>query len=620
MKQFLSRAKQTRRTGHYDFASPTKWQVGPEVWLGVLTLLGVGVIMWRLWYLQVLSGADIEQEAIRSRVRIVRKIAPRGDMLDRNGRLLAVNRPRFVVSLQPSACPEGDAWIDRTARLLEVDRKRVMDAAGPAARRRWNAESIPVLSGATPEVVARVEENRAVMPWLSVDTRPVRYYPLGKTGSHVLGRLGQADDKDLHAWQENVRPGDAVGKSGLELEYQTLLAGTAGGVAVEVDVAGRQRRRLREIPPSPGATLHLTLDRRLMEIADKAFGQRRGAVAAVDPRNGEVLVLASFPRYDSNLFAGPIDSRTWRQLVNDPSHPLHNRSIGSKYPPGSTFKLISAAATLEYGTSSIYTTYHCPGYMMLGKRKARCHKTHGTVDLVHSLSWSCDVYYYRNSLKFGIDRLAAMAHRFGLGHRSGIDLPGELRGTIPDSAWKKQRYRVPWFPGDTINASIGQGFVQTTPLQMALATAAVANNGVLMKPHLVRYAKDPVNGKRLYVAKPEVLSDLKLKPSTIHAIQKGLAEAVDGKGGTAAIARLPGLTVGAKTGTAEDPPRPLPNAWFVAYAPREDPQIAICVLVEQGRHGGSDAGPVARKMLIEMFRSRLPETVSDQGHDTGGGD
>ncbi len=620
MKRYLSRAKPSHRTAHYDFASPIRFQIGPDIWLGVLAVLGIGTIMGRLWYLQVLYGADIEQEAIRSRVRIMRQIAPRGDMLDRNGRPLAMNRPRFVVSIQPSACPEGDDWIDRTAHMLDVDPERVRQAAGPPSKRRWNAEPIPVISGASPEIVARVEENRPIMPWLSVDTRPVRYYPLGKIGSHVLGRLGQADDKDLATWPESVKPGDAVGKSGLELQYQHLLAGEAGGVAVEVDVAGRQRRRLRDIPPHAGATLHLTLDRRLMEVADKAFGQRRGAVAAVDPRNGEVLVLASFPRYDANLFAGPIDSKTWRQLVNDPSHPLHNRSIGSKYPPGSTFKLISAAATLEYGASNLYTTYHCPGYMMLGRRKARCHKVHGTVDLIHSLSWSCDVYYYRNSLKFGIDRLAEMAHRFGLGHRSGIDLPGELRGTIPDSAWKKQRYRVPWYPGDTINASIGQGFVQTTPLQMALATAAIANNGILMKPHLVRYAKDPVNGKRLFVAKPEVLSDLKLKPSTIRAIQAGLAQAVDGPGGTAAIARLPGLTVAAKTGTAEDPPRPLPNAWFVAYAPRENPQIAICVLVEQGRHGGSDAGPVARKMLIEMFRSRLSDTVSEQGHDSGGGD
>jgi penicillin-binding protein 2 len=377
------------------------------------------------------------------------------------------------------------------------------------------------------------------------------------------------------------------------------LHGKAGGKWVEVDARGRQRREIEEVPAEQGATVMLTIDKRLQRAAEEAFGNRVGAVVAVDPRTGEVLLLASFPRFDPNAFARGVKPHVWREIANNPLHPLQNRAIGSRYPPGSTFKIVTAAAGLHFGAITPHTGFYCPGALQLGKWRFRCHRRHNATDFIKAIAASCDVYFYQTGLRLGMPRLAEMSHAFGLGELTGIDLVGESKGNIPTPEWKKKRYKQSWYDGDTVNASIGQGFVQTTPLQMALVAAAVANRGTVMKPFVVKRVIRP-DGTTIDTP-PTVLKQIPLTPEQWRWIEEGMRAAVAGRGGTAHAANIPGIPVAGKTGTAEDPPRHKPHAWFICYAPMDNPRIALAVVVEQGGHGGAVAAPIARHILETFF-------------------
>jgi len=386
---------------------------------------------------------------------------------------------------------------------------------------------------------------------------------------------------------------------GVERVQEVWLHGKAGGKWVEVDARGRQRREIEEVPAEQGATVMLTIDKRLQRAAEEAFGNRVGAVVALDPHTGEVLLLASFPRFDPNAFARGVKAHVWREIASNPLHPLQNRAIGSRYPPGSTFKIVTVAAGLHFGAITPYTGFYCPGALQLGRWRFRCHRRHGATGFVKAIGASCDVYFYQVGLRTGIHNLAQMAHAFGLGEVTGIDLVGESRGNIPTPEWKKKRYKEGWYDGDTVNASIGQGFVQTTPLQMALVAAAVANRGRVMKPFVVKRVVRP-DGTGIDTT-PTVLKQIPLTPEQWRWIEQGMRAAVAGPGGTAHAANIPGIPVAGQTGTADDPPRRRPHAWFICYAPMDNPRIGLAVVVEQGGHCGAVAAPIARHILETFF-------------------
>lgn len=572
----------------------------------LLIALGFAAIASRLWYLQVALGEDLLAQSESNRKRFVRQFAPRGMILDRAGRTLAMNRPEFVVSVVPAEMGDDDTVLQRLSQILQMPVEDIVQVVGDAKQRAQRLYPVPLATGVSLDVVTRVEENRLWLPGVYVNPQPVRWYPDGKLASHVLGMLGEVDAKELPALKEfGISPGEYVGKTGVERTQEAWLHGKAGGKWVEVDARGRQRREIEEVPPLQGATVVLTIDKRLQRAAEEAFGERVGAAVAVDPRTGEVLLLASFPRFDPNVFARGVKPQVWRDIANNPLHPLQNRAIGSKYPPGSTYKIVTAAAGLHYGAITPRTHFYCPGALSLGRWRFRCHRTHLGTGFIKAIAASCDVYFYQTGLRLGIERLAEMSHAFCLGESTGIDLPGESKGTIPTPEWKRSRYRQGWYPGDTVNASIGQGFIQATPLQMALVAAAVANRGTIMKPFLVKRVVPP-DGEPIDT-QPTVLKRVPLSDEHWHWIAEGMRAAVSGAGGTARASFLPGIPVAGKTGTAEDPPRPKPHAWYICYAPADNPRIALAVFVEQGGSGGAVAAPIARRILEAFFGIESPQ-------------
>lgn len=585
--------------GRFGVEIPTAPQVPHfKVYL-TLVLLGFALLILRLWYLQVAMGEQLLAQSESNRKRFIRLFAPRGMIVDRAGRTLAMNRPEFVVSIVPAEVTD-DAVLRRLSHILQVPVEDILQVVGNPKQRAQRLYPVPIAMGVSLEVVTRIEENRLWLSGVTVSPQPVRWYPEGKLASHVLGMLGEVDAKELATLREaGISQGEYVGKMGVERAQEVWLHGRAGGKWVEVDARGRQRREIEEVPAEQGATVMLTIDKALQKAAEEAFGNRVGAVVALDPRTGEVLLLASFPRFDPNAFARGVKPNVWREIANNPLYPLQNRAIGSRYPPGSTFKIVTAAAGLHSGAITPYTGYYCPGALQLGRWRFRCHRRHGATGFVKAIGASCDVYFYQVGLRTGIGNLAEMAHAFGLGEVTGIDLAGESRGNIPTPEWKKKRFKEGWYDGDTVNASIGQGFVQCTPLQMAMVASAVANRGTVMKPFVVKRILKP-DGTSIDT-QPTVLKQIPLAPEYWQWIERGMRDAVAGPGGTAHAANLPGIAVAGKTGTAEDPPRRRPHAWFICYAPMENPRIALAVVVEQGGHGGAVAAPIARHILETFF-------------------
>lgn len=609
---------------HFDFHDPSEHKGSPVTLLAVITGLGFMLVAARLWYLQVLQGPVLMEEAEQNYTRIVRQPAPRGLIVDRNDLTLAMSRPQFVISAVPAdleiSADEiedlanatdrtekqvrqqlADETIARIAKLLVLSKYEVADALGDVDTWRTRFDPVALVTDASRQVVASIEENSPFVKGLMVQTQPVRFYPDGRLASHVLGALGKVD-ADEYAKLESSGVGreDFIGKSGIEYALQNYLQGEAGGRKLKVDATGRQRGELAYQPPVPGYKVQLTLDKKLQRAAEQAFGNKAGAVVAMNPQTGEVLVMNSFPRYDPNLFASKMRPAAWKEIANDRRFPLQNRTLAGRYPPGSTFKMVTAAAALQAGAINGGTYAFCPGFLMLGKWRFGCWSVHHTVNLDSALALSCDVYFYQAGLHTGMDKISSMAHQFGLGEPTGIDLPGAKRGSIPTPDWKKTTFHESWYPGDTCNSSIGQGYISTTPLQIAQIACVVANNGVLMRPYVIKRVQNGEN-KTVFETKPTVQRTVDLPAEYWRMIQHGMTSAVSGPKGTAKILNMPGLQVAAKTGSAEDPPRIKPHAWIVAYAPAKNPQIAICVFVEQGGHGGTAAGPVARKILSTMF-------------------
>jgi penicillin-binding protein 2 len=595
------------------------------LWLFAVVIAVFSVFALRLFHLQVIQGEALRLRSESNRIRIVRLEAPRGKILDREGREIATTRAAFSVQAIPAEVRRPDTTWPVLARLMEADAAALRDRVGqPSGRARF--QPVDLASDLSRDALARVEAHRYALSGITTDVRPRRLYVDGGLASHLLGTLGEIHEEQLATREfADYRAGEVVGQTGIEAVYEGHLRGRAGGRNVVVDVAGREVEVLEEVEPRPGGGLVLTLDWDLQRVAFEGFAREdparpaAGAVVALDPRNGDVLVLVSSPAYDPNAFVGGIDAGVWRSLTDDHRRPMHDRALSGQYPPGSTYKPFVAAAGLEEGVIGPGQRVFCPGHWRLGRRTYRCWKRpgHGSVDLERALVESCDVFFYEAGRKLGIDRIAYFARGFGLGRRTGIGLPQEKEGLVPTTAWKLARRGEPWIEGETISASIGQGFNLVTPLQLAVATAALASGGTVVQPRVVLHKTDP-DGRVLEATAPELRGKVPISQAHLERVRDILIGVVEDPHGTGRAARVPGLEVAGKTGTAqvvglahtedldEDEVQEThrDHAWFIAFAPARAPEIAMAVLVEHGGHGSSAAAPIAGRVLRRWWEKR----------------
>lgn len=593
------------------------------VWcIGFLGAAFFGLLA-RLWFLQIVRGDEYAALAQRNRTARVPFAAPRGLILDRSGAVLATTRAQHSIALVPGTLPskrrEAEARrqiLGTLAFLLGTSTDAIEAQLSEAAARGGRFyDPVTIAEGVDLRTVTLVEENRPRLGSAVLVTDDLkRLYPQGTLAAHLLGYTGLVTQRDLDRARQDRRElqfDDRIGKSGLESEYDALLQGTRGAQEYEVDARGRPVRPRARIADKPGATLRLTLDLKLQRVAEAALAKARnnGAIAAIDPRNGEVLALASRPTFDPNIFSLPKAkfNPIYKRIVADAGHPLLNRPVVSRFPPGSTFKMVTASAGLQSGTLSPSYVAVCNGGLRLG-RFFGCWGHHGPMNLFGAFAKSCDVYFYQAGLKLGNPEssgptyLAKVARGFGLGRKTGIDLPSDEEGLVPDPAWrarinKKRPDLAHWFPGNTLNMSIGQGDLLATPLQMALATGAVANGGTLWTPHLLRQAVAP-GGKIIQQAVPHGQS-VGISAGNLALVRQGLRDVVTR--GTGKACALPNVAVAGKTGSAEDVHNVLPHAWWICYAPAEKPTIAIAVMIENAGHGSENALPIAKAVLEAAF-------------------
>jgi penicillin-binding protein 2 len=567
------------------------------------------VIVCQLWYLQVLEGGRFQEASDKNRIRIRPIAAPRGILFDRNGLPLVDNRPAFTLSLIPREMDRDpdkrDAALGRLASLIQIPYQELRDAVAKTSPDSFLP--VRVRRNLSMEEMQKVEEWKLELPGVIVEVEPQRVYPSSRFAAHLLGYVREASDDQLK--QGRYRRGDMVGQSGLERLLDEFLRGKDGGERIEVDAMGRPMRLIQSTDPHPGAQVVTTVDRRIQDAAERAMEGHAGAVVVMDPRNGDVLAMVSTPAFEIDRFTGSIDRDWWLKIMKDPEFPLLNRTIQSQYAPGSVFKIVVAAAGLQEKTLTPADRTYCNGEFQLGTWTFKDWKRegHGTVDALDAMRQSCNVFFYQAGLKIGGAAITKYAAAFGFGQATGIDLGTEKFGLVPQP--RKGRKGVAAFQaGDIVNMSIGQGQVLVTPMQVARFMAAVANGGVLWKPRLVQRIERPERGV-VWSDPGSVTGHVELNPAVWAFLRQSLWAVVNADG-TGAGARIPGLDVAGKTGTAQmiansRADRGQDHAWFASFAPVKDPEVVVVVLVERGGKGGQIAAPIARKILNAIFFEKV---------------
>ncbi|SMC41629.1 peptidoglycan glycosyltransferase [Desulfocicer vacuolatum DSM 3385] len=572
------------------------------------------ILLARFVYLQVIKGEWYHHLSANNCIRLQSIPAPRGLIYDRNGALLVDNRPSFDLKIVLKDAVPVDQTLSRLARLMAVPVEELREKIDSKSR-RTKFKPILLKRNISRNQLAVVKAHGFDLPGVIIDVEPRRNYIHEKCAAHVLGYLGEINAQELKKGNfPDVRSGDSIGRDGVEKEFESLLHGKRGGRQVEVDATGRLVRVLNTVDPVPGQNIFLTIDLELQQAAEALIQGRSGAVVALDPATGDVLCMASSPAYNQNDFIGGISHKKWRALQENPGRPMTNKAIQGEYPPASTYKIVSAIAGLEEGVVSTHTSRFCSGRHRYGNRIYRCWKKwgHGDVDIFGSLEKSCDVFYYRVGEDVGVDTLAQYARGCGLGKPTGIELRKERPGLIPTAAWKRRRFGVSWQGGETLSIAIGQGFNLVTPLQMAVLIAAVGNEGTLYRPRIL-HAVQLRQGETPVPQPPEITGGLPAGKETLRIVREGLRRVIHGKRGTARAVKIDGITMAGKTGTAQvfsmkkkdrerSKDEPLDyllrdHAWFVCYAPAENPVIAVSVLIEHGEHGSTAAAPVASQVV-----------------------
>ena len=611
---------------------------------GVL-FIGLGVLLARMVYLQVVNGDQFRQYSEENRIKRVKIPAPRGMMFDRNNNLLIDNRPAFNVQITPQYLYESGRPKVVLEKLASLIKQPVSEIEKKLKRADGQPAFMPVIikDNLTRDEVAVLETWKIDMPGVQVEMAISRTNLAKEVGSNLYGYISRVSVPELPTLNLNASRkyalDDSVGKSGLEKEYEDTLRGVDGSELVEVDALGRSIQNIKgkgrvlaqaqEEPFVPGKNLILSIDQDLQNAAIRGFGEKNGGLIAIDPRNGEVLAMVSKPSFDPSDFSRGIDPEVWAKLISDENHPLRDKTIQDHFSPGSTFKTITAIAALEEGVINKDTTFTCTGSISLGNRKVHCWKKqgHGTINVVTALSQSCDVFFYRVAQKLkSVDDIAKYAFHLGLGKKTGIELGREVPGLIPTEAWKQQRFNVPWSPGETLYVAIGQSFVLTTAIQLANAYAAIANGGTLFRPHVVKEIQSE-DGKTIKEFLPKVMDKTNLSPQTVQLVTDGLWGAINAPGGTAYWTHIPGMEWAGKTGTVQVVTQKADKIYqkcenlrynqrhhgvFVGYAPIKDPSIVVAVFAEHACSGSHGAAPVAREVMKTYLQKYYPDLYSDR--------
>ena len=604
---------------------------------GLAVLAAFAILFTRFFYLQVVQHELYAARAEDNRISIVPLAPNRGLILDRNGVVLARNYSAYTLEIAPGRVRNLERTIGELGEIVEIqprDRARFRKLLTETR----SAESVPIRTRLTDEEVARFAANRYRFPGVEIRARLFRQYPFGQTASHVIGYIGRISIRDQEKLEEkgvdaNYKGTDFIGKAGLDASYQDELHGTTGFEQVEIDAAGRGIRTLSRTPAQPGNNVTLSIDIKLQQVAERIFDGRRGAMVAIEPGTGSVLAFVSSPGFDPNLFVEGIDPANWAELNNSPDRPLNNRAIAGVYPPGSTFKPYMALAALELGKRTPKSTISDPGYFEFGGRRFRDSKPggHGSVDLYKSIVVSSDTFYYQLANDLGIDAIAGFMKHFGFGAVTGIDLGGEAEGVLPSPEWKMKRFRTPeqqkWYAGETISIGIGQGYNAYTPMQLSLAMATLANDGVMMRPRLVESIENVRTGVRRTV-EPKLVRKIALKPENIEFVKRAMGGVIKEGTGRRAFQGAP-YTSGGKTGTAQViamkqnekyveskvAERFRDHSLFIVFAPLDSPRIALAALVENGGFGARAAAPLARAVLDYYLLGKLPEVMSKEAEE-----
>lgn len=577
----------------------------------------ISLLIIRMWHLQVIRGDELRQRSENNSVRL-RKIKPlRGLILDTNGHVLVDNQPSFDIIFVPTHARNTDDVAYKLRSLLAARSLELTSEIPSLGRKRW-FPPVKIDRNISIEKLAIIETHTADLPGVTVEIVPIRKYLSGEMTAHIIGYTGEVSPEELKKdANSSLGVGDIIGKDGLEKQLDQYLKGRSGAQQVEVNVLGKEIKVIGKIEPVSGHNVVLTIDAFLQKIAWEEMKGKAGAVAAIDPRNGDVLALVSTPSFNPNVFNGGISQDDWEELSTDPFHPLGNRAISGQYPPGSTYKLIVAAAALEEKLITPDTSFNCAGSLELGNRKYRCWNKHGhgRVSLHRAIVESCDVYFYNLGKLVGVDTIAEYARAFGLGQATGINLPQEKSGLIPTSEWKLSRFKEAWQLGETLSIAIGQGFDLVTPIQLANAYATLANGGTVYKPRIVKRI-ETVDGRLLKTFDPEQKSTLPLSKGNMDILTRALWGVVNENGGTGYALRRKEADVCGKTGTAQVVGMPddkagskkriisakfRDHALFACFAPYKNPEIAVAVIAENAGHGGSAAAPIARKIIDAYF-------------------
>ena len=582
--------------------------------LGWLIALVIAVLIARLGYLQVYDGEYYAGLADGNRIRLIPAMAPRGTFYDRNGTLLVTNRPGFTVSLLPLTAPISPDVIARLSELLKVPQEEIQKKI----QAHSGFDPIRIKNDVGPEITTIIEEQKSSYPGVVIEVQPIRNYIYKEQGAHTFGYVSEISDDELEKRKaDGYKSGDIIGKFGLEKVYDHELRGVNGGEQVEVDVTGKPVQVLGRKEPVPGCDLVLTIDQKIQAAAERAIdtqlvkiGAKAAAAVVMNPQTGEVLAMVSRPAFDPNLFAHGISSKDWKVINDNPNFPMDNKTITGEYPPGSTFKIVTGVAALSDGKvtpeEKILDTGH---HWIIPKGNAEGEAL-GWINFTEALAHSDNVYFYEMGNRLGIDALERYARMFGLGQKTGINLPYESEGLVANKAYKKKVFDDDWYLSETFDAAIGQGFNLVTPLQAAMVMSEIAADGKRYQPYLVQRIVAP-DGSTVKAFQPVLLSQLDVRPDIIHLVQQGLRDVT--KFGTAASvfgANFP-VDIAGKTGTAENP-HGRDHGWFVAYGPFGNPNIVVAVIVEQGGFGSQSAVPIGKKILEAAFDIPDPEDVAAQ--------
>jgi penicillin-binding protein 2 len=596
----------------------------------ICVLAAFAVLLMRLVYLQVMKGQEYRLLSLNNRIRLQSIDPPRGLIYDRNGYVMVENRPSFDVSITLKDAGKVETTVGKVSEHLNVPPEELMlrltTSKGISAYK-----PIMLKQDIGRNALASIEAHKYDLPGITVDVKLRRHYLNVRDAAHLIGYLSEISPEELTRKKyPGRRRGDFIGKFGAEKAYENYLRGTRGGRQVEVNANGQVVRVLKTVAAKPGQNIYLTIDQALQKEAESLLRGVAGAAVAMEPSSGRILALASSPAFDQNYFAIGMSHEQWDLLISNPFRPMENKAIQGEYPPGSTYKIITALAGLEEGVIDENTQVFCPGFYYFGNRQYRCWKKggHGQVKIIKAITESCDVYFYKVGELLGVDRLAWYATASGLGTPTGINLDKEAKGLIPTAAWKKRRTGVPWQKGETLSVAIGQGFNLATPLQMVGMTAAIANGGTRFKPIILEAIKTS-DGRILHQSEPQVIGKVPVSEPSLAMVKTGLWAVVNSDHGTARGSRLADIEISGKTGTSQvisrkkDDTRPederpahlRPHAWFVAYAPSENPVIAVAVLIEHGEHGSGAAAPVARELIKTYLRKSLSDDRMAQDSD-----